>query len=276
MRADLHIHSYYSDGKISPAYIAETCVKNGVELAVLTDHDNVNGCGEFAEECKKRGVKFTVGLEISAYDGDVKIHTLGYNMDIGCDAYKKFEKFVYDGSVERMEEVIYKLKKIGYSLTLQEISAERYCEKSPFHIMYAAFAAAKKGYAASGPEFYADYLAPGKAAFSSAGRPTPEYALEVIQKSGGVSSLAHPGRITLSKDGVIKLVERMTSCGLNGIEAVYSGHTIGETAYYKEIAAKYSLLVTGGSDTHYSFGGRSIGEPEFYPSQELLSALKIV
>ena len=67
----------------------------------------------------------------------------------------------------------------------------------------------------------------------------------------------------------------LVSCGLNGIEAVYSGHTDEETAYFKEIAAKFSLLVTGGSDTHYAEGTRSVGSPPFCPSGELIAALKI-
>ncbi|MCD8308317.1 MAG: PHP domain-containing protein [Clostridia bacterium] len=275
MRADLHIHSYYSDGLVSPAHIAETCAKNGVQLAALTDHDNADGCTEFLSECGKYGVKGVVGLEISAYDGDVKIHTLGYNVNTACSDFLNFKKFVQAGSKERMAQVLCKLKKIGFELNFEEVDAQRYSAEAPYHIMHAAFAAAKKGYAPTAGEFYINYLAPGKPAFSNACRPSPEYALEVINKSGGISSLAHPGRITLETQEKIALIQRMKACGLNGIEAIYSGHTVGETAYYKEIAAKYSLLVTGGSDTHYATGNRAIGTPEYYPSQELLSALDI-
>ena len=57
MKADMHIHSYYSDGMISPADIAEMCVKYGVGLASLTDHDNMNGSAQFERECALRGIK---------------------------------------------------------------------------------------------------------------------------------------------------------------------------------------------------------------------------
>ena len=83
MKADLHIHSYYSDGMLSPADIAQTCVKNGVGIAALTDHDNMNGSEEFAAECALRGVKCVRGMEISAYT-DVKVHILGYNLNSDC------------------------------------------------------------------------------------------------------------------------------------------------------------------------------------------------
>ena len=72
-----------------------------------------------------------------------------------------------------------------------------------------------------------------------------------------------------------ELVKHLCAHGLRGIEAVYSGHTEKETAYFTEIAAKFSLLVTGGSDTHYAEGSRSVGTPAFRPSDELLAALGI-
>ena len=86
-------------------------------------------------------------------------------------------------------------------------------------------------------------------------------------KCGGFCSIAHPGRISLEKEGVIKLLERLIPLGLGGIEAVYSGHTDSQTQYYKELADRYSLLVTGGSDTHFKEGNRKVGVPYFIPSK---------
>lgn len=274
MRADLHIHSYYSDGLISPAGIADMCVKNGVELAALTDHDNMNGCASFKEECIKRGVKSVCGIEISAYT-DVKVHILGYNLNASCLKYREFESFIKEGAMTRTADILSKLKKRGISLSFGDVLRERKCERSPIHTMYIARAAARKGYSSSPSAFYAEMLAPGRPAYSALGRPSPEYALEVIAECGGFSSLAHPGRITLPPDRRYALVEKLAACGLRGIEAVYSGHTEEETAYFKEIAAKLSLLITGGSDTHYAEGSRSVGTPEFYPSEELLAALNV-
>ena len=274
MRADLHIHSYYSDGLISPADIAAMCVKNGVELAALTDHDNMNGTLEFERECALRGIKCVRGLEISAYT-EVKVHILGYNVNSSCDEFTKFMSFVCDGAMERTMDILAKLKKRGVNLSFGDVVRERKCPQSPVHTMYIARAAARKGYASSPSAFYADMLAPGRPVYSALGRPSPEYALEVIKKCGGISSLAHPGRITLPPAEKYALIERLRVEGLRGIEAVYSGHTSEETVYFKEIAAKLSLLVTGGSDTHYAEGTRAVGTPEFYPSDELLAALDI-
>ena len=274
MKADLHIHSYYSDGMLSPADIAQTCVKNGVGIAALTDHDNMNGSEEFAAECALRDVKCVRGMEISAYT-DVKVHILGYNLNPDCQAYKDFEKFVCDGALARTADILSKLKKRGVSLTFDEVIRERRCPLSSVHTMYVARAAARKGYSSSPSAFYMEMLAPGRPAYSDAGRPTPEYALSTISECGGISSLAHPGRLDLSNEERLRLIKRLCDCGLRGIEAVYSGHTEKETAYFKEIAAKFSLLVTGGSDTHYAEGSRAIGTPAFVPDEKLLSALGI-
>lgn len=274
MKADMHIHSYYSDGMMSPADIAEMCVKNGVGLASLTDHDNMNGSAQFERECALRGIKCVRGLEISAYTS-VKVHILGYNVNSDCEEYKKFEKFVCDGALSRTADILSKLKKRGINLTFSDVVRERKCASSPVHTMYIARAAARKGYAPSPSVFYAEMLAPSRPAYSDLGRPSPEYALEVIAKCGGFSSLAHPGRLDLSPAERTELVKHLCAHGLRGIEAVYSGHTEKETAYFTEIAAKFSLLVTGGSDTHYAEGSRSVGTPAFRPSDELLAALGI-
>ena len=203
--------------------------------------------------------------------------TLTYkeNMTDTKRLYKDFEKFVCDGALARMADILSKLKKRGVSLTFDEVIRERRCPLSPVHTMYVARAAARKGYSSSPSAFYMEMLAPGRPAYSDAGRPTPEYALSTISECGGISSLAHPGRLDLSNEERLGLIRRLCDCGLRGIEAVYSGHTEKETAYFKEIAAKFSLLVTGGSDTHYAEGSRAIGTPAFVPDEKLLSALGI-
>ena len=119
------------------------------------------------------------------------------------------------------------------------------------------------------------YLVEGKCAHSRLGRLTPGQAVKVIAECGGLSSLAHPGRINMQREAKEQLIKTLKSNGLNSIEAVYSGHTESETVYYKEIARSLGLYVTGGSDTHSLHGGgRSVGVPEFYPDSALLDALK--
>lgn len=276
IRADMHIHTYYSDGGQSPADVVNAARRNGVNLISVTDHDNSNARREVKELASKAGVLAVDGEEISAYDGDIKVHILGYGMDYSNPAYIAFNKEIFEGSDERAFDILKKLAKVNVNISYGEVIRERRCARSPLHAVHIAIAGARKGYASSPWAFYAKYLNYGAAGFSCVKRPTSERTARVISECGGVCSLAHPGRISLDAEGVTALIERLIPCGLAGIEAVYSGHTFSETQYYKELADKYNLLVTGGSDTHYSEGNRRIGDPEFYPDERLLSALKII
>lgn len=276
IKADLHTHTYYSDGAQSPEDVVRAAKANGVNLIAVTDHDNALAEAKVKNLAKKYGVTAVGGIEISAYDGDVKVHILVYGMDYNCPTYKNFSARLYKSAEERTYEILQKLSAVGIKLTVEEVIKERTCKSSPLHAMYIARAGAKRGYASSPFEFYAKFLNFGTAGFSRLGRPTPEETCAAIYGCGGVSSLAHPGRITMDAERVEALVSRLADLSLAGIEAVYSGHTVKQTQYYKEMAEKYNLLITGGSDTHNAQGNRSVGDPAFYPDSKLLSALKII
>lgn len=275
IRADMHVHTYYSDGMQSPADVISAAKARGLGLIAVTDHDTMNGSGEVAALAAGAGIVAVDGLEISAY-ADVKVHVLGYCVDRACAAYSAYCKEITRGAEERSADVLSKLGRRGIRLSMEEVLRERKCPSSPVHSMYIARAAARKGYAKSPGDFYLAYLNIGKCGYSSVGRPTPQRAISLIHECGGIASLAHPGRIALEEARRLGLIEELVNCGLEGIEAVYSGHTDNETAYFKEVAARYKLLVTGGSDTHYAEGNRQVGVPEFYPDGELLSALKLI
>ena len=141
--------------------------------------------------------------------------------------------------------------------------------------MYVARAGAAKGYSNNPFAFQKEYTSRGSVGYSELGRPSPARAVEVITACGGLSVLAHPGRIELEKEELISLVKRLVSLGLKGIEAVYSTHTQLEKAYYTEMAKEYGLVVTGGSDTHFKEGNRRIGTPVFDCGKELCEKLGI-
>ena len=263
IRADLHVHSYYSDGVFSPEKIAELAEYAEVNALSLTDHDTMLGCLEAKTALSKRGIIHINGIEISAYERDVKLHTLGYNLDPENSALKEFLRELYENSLRRADDIITKLNKNGVRLTLGEVLLERKCDFAPVHGMYIARAAAKKGYATTPFGFYSKYMTRSGCGYSDIGRPTPEKAIEIIREAGGVSSLAHPGRVELDKSDLESLIKRLKRAGLCGIECNYPAHTYSDTAYFKGIAKECGLIVTGGSDMHYGDGKRNIGQPNF-------------
>lgn len=273
MRADMHIHTYYSDGTQSPADVIAAAKCAGLGLISVTDHDTMGAADEVKALAAEAGIRAVDGIEISAY-GEVKVHMLGYGLDKSCPAYLRYYREAVEGSYARCEDTLAKLKSRDICVPMDKVLAERTVEGTPVHSMFICRAAAKLGYANSAGAFYLAYLVDGKCAHSRVGRLTPEQAVATISTCGGISSLAHPGRISLEKSVKESLISRLKGLGLSGIEAVYSGHTEEETAYYKEIARKYGLLVTGGSDTHYAGGPRSVGSPVFCPDEALLCALE--
>lgn len=275
LRADLHIHTYYSDGLMPPAEVVSEASKKGLNALAVTDHDCMLACTEISELCKQKGIRAISGIEVSAYENGVKIHTLGYNLNAESADFRQFCKRLYDGSIKRTEDILYKLDKLGVRLTMDDVLKQRKSPLSPVHAMYIARAGAEKGYTNTPFSFYNEYLAFGKPAFSGLCRPTPEEAVEVINASGGFASLAHPARIELDKDELLRLIKKLKACGLCGIEGVYSTHTVNETAYYKETAKAFNLVVTGGSDTHVKGGRKEIGTPAFFIDEALADKLGI-
>lgn len=275
MTADFHIHTRASDGLLSPEEVVKTACAAGLGIIAVTDHDTVFNTLEVGACCEKYNIKSVPGVEISAYDGTVKTHTLGYGFDLENPRFKTFLNNMLTGSELRLKDILEKLDKEGVYLTYEEISAERISKLTPVHAMHIGRAGVKRGYANNPFDFYKKFLMPGSPAFSDICRPTPEEAIKAITEAGGIAVLAHPGRIYLNKNDLRALIERLAAAGLKGIEAVYSTHTVNETAYFKEIAEDLGLYVTGGSDSHSNGGNRRIGLPVFRPSAELRQRLKI-
>lgn len=272
-RADLHMHSVYSDGGYTPDEICRRARFAGVEALSITDHDTMNGLEEKRASAKKYGLIYVDGWEISAYDGGERIHVLGYGCKRG-EAYERFMKARVEAAYARAEERVKKLNALGIAVTMEEIVSLQADKTSPLHTMHVARAAAAKlGITES--EAYVRYLGRGKAAESTIGRPNPYQAIDCIRASGGRSFLAHPGRIKIDEIEKEKLIVSLKEYGLDGIECYYSTHTPLQTETYLGYAQKYALEISGGSDMHWEDGKtRMIGSPIFYATEEFLEYLK--
>lgn len=276
MRADLHTHTIFSDGKQTPEELAFNAKKTGVALLAVTDHDNMDGDERKRAAAEKEGIFYVSGIEISAYT-DVKVHIMGYGLDSNSEAYRSFMERRKVGSYERAEDVIKKLSSHKIFVTLDEVEECHPVKNSPLHTMHIARAVAKKGYYPDEFAVYRECLKKGQFAYSDVMRPTPEEAVQTILGAGGICSLAHPGRIEKEENEKEELLLSLVKKGLNGIEAVYSSHTEREEETFRAWAKKYDLLVTGGSDVHQEgLFGRRVGFPFFEPDEKLLLALKVL
>ena len=279
MFADLHTHSIYSDGVYSPDEICRRAKERGVSLLSITDHDTLAGEDVKQAAAKRHGVSYVTGWEISAYEGDQKIHTLGYGCTLG-EAYHVFMEERKRASRLRAEDSVKKLQKLGVPVTMEEVYMQLSSPDLPVHTMHVARAAAVH-LGATDSEVYMQYLGYGKPANSGLGRPTPKEAIDCIHASGGIAVIAHPGRIMMGFEEREETIRALKELGADGIEVVYTTHTDKETEYFLRLSKELDLLVTGGSDTHVEpddSGIRNtlIGQPTFVPSTKLLERLKII
>ena len=273
MRADLHIHTYYSDGVFSPAQIAAMAREAGLSLISMTDHDSLAGLEEKTRAAADCGLSYVPGWEVSAYQGDLKVHILGYGCRI-CAPYEQFLRARREGALARAEDIIARANEyFGLDVTLAD--AERFHQKkdAPLHTMHIVAAFAERLDRDKG-DLYAAAFEPGKPCHSLIGRPSPQDAIDVIHASGGIAVLAHPGRIKLSAERRFSLMDELVGRGLDGIECSHSDHTEEQTAQFAAYARLRGLLQTGGSDFHAEGRNRVIGQPPFSPSEELLAAFR--
>lgn len=274
MRADLHLHTVYSDGQLTPDGVAARAKANGVELISFTDHDTMDDISVKRAAAKRYGLIAVSGWEISAYEGTTKVHTLGYGCEAG-GAYRAFRKKCVEGAGARIEEALRRINALcSLSLTMKDVEEAKLNKSASLHTMHVVRTVAAR-LNRDVNEVFNEYFAFGKPACVNLGRPTPEEAIEVIHASGGIAVLAHPARIDGNEADKSGLISRLIARGLDGIECIYSTHTVSETEYYLALAEKHGLLVTGGSDFHCADGAREAGFPVFYADDRLLCALSV-
>ena len=286
MRADLHMHSVFSDGACSPSELARRVKEAGVSLFSLTDHDNMGGCDEAAEAARAQGLRFVRGWEVSSYEGAVKVHVLGYGCKIGRE-YGDFLKARFEGALVRAKIMVEKANEyLNLNVTMDEVESYRVRKNAPLHTMHVVSAFARRLSKKKG-DVYQDLFDRGRPAFCVERRPTPLDAINILHRTGGIAVLAHPGRILDLDEADVRryretqdervrnmlkaesarrrvgLMERLVLAGIDGIECTYTTHTAQETEAFSDFSRAHGLLETGGSDFHFDGGRNVLGLPEF-------------
>ncbi len=246
---DLHTHSTASDGSFSPKELVNLAKEIDLLALALTDHDTIDGLAEAEAEAKSVGLAFVPGIEISVkFEGPGHFHLLGYFIDYQENILTKTLVKLKEARASRNQKMIAKLKELGVPITWEEVLAvSGGGEIGRPHI---AKVLVDKGIVKDTDEAFSRYLAKGAAAYVPKARLDPEEAIELIHEAKGLTSLAHPYYLKLSNEELEKYVAYLKQKGLDAIEAYYTDHSPEYTAFCLELARKYNLLVTGGSDFH--------------------------
>lgn len=250
---DLHVHSNISDGTLPPSKVIDMAIEHNLRAMALTDHDTVGGIEEARSRAayyQKKGIDFTFipGVELSVGYKKRDIHILGLYVD---DTDPKFLALLQQMVTERENRNVKMVKNFqndGIQITLQELKEE----SKDAVITRAHFAKllVRKHYVSSPKEAFAKYLNEDGKYYVNRKFITPEEAIQAILDAGGIPVLAHPMLYHLPDEELDLLINRLKNSGLAGIETVYSVNTPEEELKTRELAAKYNLLMTGGSDFH--------------------------
>ena len=244
---DLHTHTTASDGSYSPTSIVELAKKVGVCAIAITDHDTTDGIDEALNAGLKNNIEVVPGVEISV-GGTDDMHILGLFIDHkNPTIYQKLEglKQSRDG---RNREMIRKLQNDGFNITYDEV--KQLTGAITMGRLHIAQAIEKKGLINDYRKIFKRYIVQGGSAYVAREKLSEKDGIETIIASGGLPFLAHINYLKKSDDEIDAIVKRLMGFGLAGIEAYYSGYTPEFEQLANNIADKYNLLKSGGTDFH--------------------------
>ncbi|MFA5042611.1 MAG: PHP domain-containing protein [Kiritimatiellia bacterium] len=247
---DLHTHSTFSDGSLTPEQLVREAERVRLSALALTDHDSIDGLERFMAACAKGIVRGVPGVEISVdcNPGDATMHILGYFIDPANAELNEHVNRLRDGRRHRNEEILKRLNAMGLMLTMNEIAS--FAGENNVGRLHFAQALLARGYVRTTQEAFDKYLAKGKAGYANRLRFKPLGGVEMIRKAGGIAVLAHPFTLNLGKQALADCVGELVQGGLQGIEIYYPQHSPKMVRQYLDLAAQFHLIATGGTDFH--------------------------
>lgn len=245
---DLHVHSTASDGTFGPTMLVKSAAKCGLSAFALTDHDTVSGIDEAIDAAAKINLEIIPGIEISTSYKDKEIHIVGLFIDYHNPDFLKGIGNEIDRRSKRNEILIEKFNEYGFPITLEELIAA--FPNSVITRAHFASYMVKKGYVKNNKEAFDKYLGDGMPLYVPRERKSPDEAIALIKKAGGIAVLAHPLLYHLTMGELRDLCRQLISYGLTGIETMYSTYKGFDEQNVRALANELGLLESGGSDFH--------------------------
>ena len=274
---DLHVHSTCSDGTLSPTELVDYAIQKGLSAFALTDHDCVEGLDTILSYAKSlpNAPEIIPGIELSTDENGQEVHMVGLFIDHHNPEFNQYLQEFIASRTTRNKKICLLLQEHGMNITYEELEAE-----FPGAVLTRAHYAKlllKHGYVKSIKEAFERFLGDHCPCYVSREKITPVMAIDLIRKAGGLAILAHPILYHMSDARLDALVQKLKEAGLTGIEAIYSTYSPAEERQIRKLAAKYDLLLSGGSDFHgENKPGLDLGTGygKLYVPEEVLLALK--
>lgn len=240
MKADLHIHTKYSDGIYSVQEIINLAKARNLDVIAITDHDVLKGALE-AQSYQNDDLRIIIGMELSTEYNDESIHILGYFPDsVGLDALDSFLEKQREGRIERAYKIKAKLlEHFNIDLKMDFIESVSSITRGTI-----AREIIRQGYPYTHQEIFSKMLGNGCPAYLPSTKMNPKFGIKMIHEYGGLAVLAHPVLVRNSP------LEEIIAFGIDGIEAIYPANNTGDEARFRRLAKQNKLIITAGSDFH--------------------------
>ena len=260
---DLHLHTTFSDGALTPTQIVELCGRRGLKVIAISDHDSTEGIPE-ALEAARSFPQLTVipAIELSTDIPGSEIHVLGYFIDYENSDLQHTLRGFRQGRHERARIMVEKLREVGVSISWDRV--EQLADGGAIGRPHIAKAMVEAGYVQYPREAFDRYIGRNGVAYAERIKLSPAKAVGILLENGAMPVMAHPtyAASKSDRDGVACLRETLKGlqrAGLVGMEVHYGDYTPEQIGYLAAMADELGLIPCGGSDYHAS---GNPGEPE--------------
>jgi hypothetical protein len=245
IRADLHMHTTASDGRLTPEQLVSKAVERGLNVMAVTDHDTVEGIPSALKTASGfSNLELIPGVEINTDVPGMEVHMLGYFIDFENERLNEPLKELRDSRVIRARGMLEKLDKLGMPIKWDELL--KIAGDSVIGRPHIAKAMSDAGYVSTPSEAFDNYIGRKGPAYVEHKKMTPIEVVGLIKSVHGIPVLAHPANI----DNLDTMLHDLKSAGLMGLEVYYGKYTPDIIQGLLELAKKYDLITTGGSDYH--------------------------
>lgn len=245
---DMHTHTSYSDGELSPNELIDLAINKNIKTLAITDHDTINGIKTVKPNNKIEVIR---GIELAAKAPRGQFHILGYDIDIDSPVLNKKMTELKDNSINSLMALMVEVNRdYGISFSHEDIKELVNANHNIGRPDIAKFLI-RYGYANSVQEAFDKYLNPSYNKIRSKNKCLYcEECIKLILDSDGIPVLAHPKQLKMNKREFLVLLKYLITCGLKGIEVYHSCHNEEDIKFYLEVAEANNLLISGGSDFH--------------------------
>ncbi len=245
MRADLHLHTTASDGRLSPAEIVRIAGMKGLDVIAITDHDTTDGVLPALKAAEAYPSLMVIpGIEISTDVPDGEVHILGYFIDCQDQELQEVLLRLKNSRLERAQAMVSKLSELGIHIDWGRV--QEFVQGDSVGRPHIAEAMLEKGYITSIREAFTKYIGYDGPAYVKRERIIPAEAVALVARVGGVPVLAHPRDI----DDLDGFIDGLKGAGLMGLEVYYGGYLPREVERLEDVARRHGLIPSGGSDYH--------------------------